>query len=112
MRQSEEQKRQIALRKRLDTVIGGRYIEVVEKAEGMAIITSERITQEDVNNIVSVINQNVKEGYGGKELAASSWRCTPIGYQAYRAIIEKAPLTRRRYVEERTPLMEVRILHA
>ena len=112
MRQSEEQKRLTALRKRLDTVIGGRYIEVVEKAEGMAIITSDRINQEDVNNIVAVINQNVKEGNGGKELAAATWRCKPINYQAHRTTIENAPLTRRRYVDERTPLMEVRILHA
>ena len=90
MRQSEEQKRLTALHKRLDTVIGGRYIEVVE----------------------AVINQNVKEGNGGKELAAATWRCKPISYQAHRTTIEKAPLTRRRYVDERTPLMEVRILHA
>ena len=82
MRQSEEQKRLTALRKRLDTVI------------------------------VAVINQNVKEGNGGKELAAATWRCKPISYQAHRTTIEKAPLTRRRYVDERTPLMEVRILHA
>ena len=68
MRQSEEQKRLTALRKRLDTVNGGRYIEVVEKAEGMAIITSNQINQEDVNNIVVVINQNVKEGNGGRNL--------------------------------------------
>lgn len=111
MRQSEEQKRLTALRKRLDTVIGGRYIEVVEKAEGMAIITSDRINQEDVNNIVAVINQDMKEGNGGKELSAATWRCKPISYQTYRTTIEKTPLTRRRYVNEHTPLMEVRILH-
>ena len=109
---SENQKRQAELRKKLDAVIGGRYVEVMEKAEGIAVITADRYTPEDIKNITNVINQAIREGEGYKELSPERWKIKPIGYETYRHIIDQAPLTRRRFISKTTPLMEVRILHA
>lgn len=109
---SENKKRQAELRKKLDAVIGGRYVEVMEKAEGIAVITADRYTPEDIKNITNVINQTVREGEGYKELSPERWKIKPIDYDTYRHIIEQAPLTRRRFISKTTPLMEVRILHA
>lgn len=109
---SENQKRQAALRRILDTVVGGRYVEVVEKAEGMVVITADRYTPQDIINISKVINKAVRDGEGYKELSPEGWQIKPISYNSHRHIIEQAPLTRRRCINASTPLMEVRIFHA
>lgn len=108
MQHSEEYQQQRTLRKVLDKVIGGRYVEVLEKAEGLAFITAELVTPEDIKAVVDCINTHE----GIRQLDGNRWGIKPINYQAYRYIIDKAPLTRRRFVEDRTPLMEVRIHNA
>ena len=109
---TENQKRQAELRKILDTVIGGRYVEVMEKTEGIAIITADGYSPKDIMSITNIINKAIREGEGYKELSWERWQIKPISFESYRHVIEQTPLTRRRFINKTTPLMEVRILHA
>lgn len=114
MTPEENRKRQAELRRKLDTVIGGRYVEVTETADGIAVITADLYTPEDIKNITRVINKAVRAGDGYKELSPERWKIKPIDFNSYRHVICQAPLTRRRFVtiNNRAPLMEVRILNA
>lgn len=100
------------MRSILDTVIGGRYIDVAHKAEGWAIITSDALTAEDIRKIIAKVNSQLIPGDDVfREVDQNNWRMTPTNYRQSLYLIEKAPLTRKRYVEERTPLMELRLYY-
>lgn len=111
MQQSEKDFKS-KMTKLFDSVIGGRYIGFAMKAEGIAVLTANTLYAEDIQNLISKLNADMCGNPPYKELDAHKWRITPTHYKKETYIIEKVPLTRKRYVEERTPLMEVRLFNA
>lgn len=100
------------MRRILDSVIGGRYVDVAHKAEGWAIVTSDGLTAEDLRNIIAKVNNEIiPDDDIFREVDQNNWRIKPTSYRQSLYLMEKAPLTRKRYVEERTPLMELRLYY-
>lgn len=96
----------------IDSIIGGRYIGYAVKAEGIAIVIADALMAEDIQNLISKLNRSMIGELPFKELDEHKWKITSSRYRRELSIIEKAPLTRKRCVEERTPLMEIRLYNA
>lgn len=95
-----------------DTVIGGRYIGFAIKAEGLAFVTAHALTNQDITRLIADLNKNMIEESLFRQLQSDNYKITPSHYDKKRYIIEKAPLTRMRWLQERTPLMEIRLFNA
>lgn len=95
-----------------DTVIGGRYIGFAIKAEGLAFVTAHALTNQDITRLIADLNKNMIEESLFRQLQSDNYKITPSHHGKKRYIIEKAPLTRMRWLQERTPLMEIRLFNA
>ncbi len=109
MKESEKQKtRQEKLEENIREIVGERYITIIEKAEGVAILTADAMTGKEIELLIEAVNGSLQ----GMRMADShGWIVKPVGFQGYRHIIEGVPAEHRGYVGEKTPLMELRLLY-